>query len=236
MDNEIENIRREYSNKINVDNLIDNLDLNNIENYVIYTQDELNKNKLALHSISLEENEVLPKLENMITLQAEYANLQEELKDLNEQSEAILKTKEYLNKAYEKMKNSITPKFTQNLSKNIAEISSQKYTKVTLNDENGLIVENSYGEYIPVDRLSVGTIDQLYLSLRLSMLEDIAEESMPIILDEAFAYYDETRLENILKFLIEKSENHQVIIFTCTKREQNILEKLQVPHNVVELS
>ena len=236
IDNEIENIRREFSHQINVDEIIDNLDLNNIESYASYTQEELNKSKIELHSISLEENEILPKLENMITLQAEYANLQEELKDLNEQSEAIAKTKEYLSIAYEKMKSSITPKFTQNLSKNIADISNQKYTKVTLNDENGLIVENSYGEYIPVDRLSVGTIDQLYLSLRLSMLEDIADENMPIILDEAFAYYDEMRLENILRFLIEKSQNHQVIIFTCTKREQNILEKLQVPYNLVELS
>ena len=70
-----------------------------------------------------------------------------------------------------------------------------KYTKVGINDENGLIVENEYGEYIPADLLSTGTIDQLYLSLRLSMIDDLSNEKMPIILDEAFAYYDDDRLE-----------------------------------------
>ena len=133
------------------------------------------------------------------------------------------------------MKNTVTPKFTRNLSETIDEISSGKYNMVTINDESGLIVENKLGEYIPVERLSVGTIDQLYLSLRLSMIDEISKENMPVILDEAFAFYDEGRLENILKFLIKRSEKNQVIIFTCTKREKTILDRLGVCYNLVEL-
>ena len=56
------------------------------------------------------------------------------------------------------------------------------------------------------------------------------------MLDEAFAYYDEERLENILKYLINKTDKNQVIIFTCTLREQKILDKLGVSYNLVELS
>ena len=134
------------------------------------------------------------------------------------------------------MKKSITPKFTENLSNNISSISNNKYNKVSINEENGLIIENEKGEYIPAERISVGTIDQLYLSLRLSMIDEISEEKMPIMLDEAFAYYDEERLENILKYLINKTDKNQVIIFTCTLREQKILDKLGVSYNLVELS
>ena len=137
--------------------------------------------------------------------------------------------------AYEKMKNSITPKFTKNLSNTVEKISNGKYNKVSINDEQGLIVENQYGDYISAERLSTGTVDQLYLSLRLSMIDEISDESMPIILDEAFAYYDETRLENILKFLSDELGNHQLIIFTCTNREKNILDKIDVSYNLVEL-
>ena len=133
------------------------------------------------------------------------------------------------------MKNNITPKFTRNLSNTVEKISNGKYTKVSINDEKGLIVENQYGEYISAERLSTGTVDQLYLSLRLSMIDEISNESMPIILDEAFAYYDETRLENILKFLSDELGNHQLIIFTCTNREKNILDKIHVSYNLVEL-
>jgi len=58
---------------------------------------------------------------------------------------------------------------------------------------------------------------------------------MPIILDEAFAYYDEERLENILKYLNEECRDNQIIIFTCTNREKEILNKLQIEYNNINL-
>ena len=171
----------------------------------------------------------------MASLKEEYDKLEEDKQDLIKRNEEINLTKEFLNKAYIEMKNNITPKFTENMSNNIAKISNNKYTKVGINDEKGLIVENEYGEYIPAERLSTGTIDQLYLSLRLSMIDDLSTEKMPIILDEAFAYYDDYRMENILKFLSDNMNNHQVIIFTCTKREQEILDRLNIEYNLVNI-
>ena len=148
--------------------------------------------------------------------------LQEELKQLENKNNSFNIAKEVLQIAYEKMKNNVTPKFTKNLSQTINKISNGKYNKVTINDEEGLMVELENGEYITADRLSIGTIDQLYLSLRLSMAEEISEEKMPVILDEAFAYFDDYRLENALKFLVEELEENQIILFTCTKREEEI--------------
>ena len=58
---------------------------------------------------------------------------------------------------------------------------------------------------------------------------------MPIILDEAFAYYDESGLENILKYLSDEYKGKQVIIFTCTKREKDALNKLNIKYNLIEL-
>ena len=230
----IEKLKHEYAN-INVDEIIDKVNLSNISNYAEKLQNELNNNRLELNSISIEEKNIVPKLENMISLKEEYDNLKERLDDLEYENNLINKTKEYLMSAYEKMKNSITPKFTKNLSNTVEKISNGKYNKVSINDEQGLIVENQYGDYISAERLSTGTVDQLYLSLRLSMIDEISDESMPIILDEAFAYYDETRLENILKFLSDELGNHQLIIFTCTNREKNILDKIDVSYNLVEL-
>ena len=230
----IDNLKREYNN-INIDEILDKVNLSNISNYAERLQNELNNNRLELNSISIEEKNIAPKLENMISSREEYENLREKLNDLENENNLIIKTKEYLINAYEKMKNNITPKFTKNLSNTVEKISNGKYNKVSINDEQGLIVENQYGDYISAERLSTGTVDQLYLSLRLSMIDEISNESMPIILDEAFAYYDETRLENILKFLSDELGNHQLIIFTCTNREKNILDKIHVSYNLVEL-
>ena len=46
-----------------------------------------------------------------------------------------------------------------------------------LKDEDGIIVELENGENVKAERLSVGTIDQMYISLRLSALNEITEES-----------------------------------------------------------
>lgn len=235
LDLAIETIKQKHKDE-NIEYLLDKINLSNLNYQMNEVQKKLNESKLELNSILIEEKNILPKIENMVLLEEEYENLKERRQELEKENEAILLTKEYLIKAYEKMKSEVTPKFTQNLSHNIEKISNGKYHKVSIHDENGLVVENEFGDYIPVDRLSIGTIDQLYLALRLSMIDEISEEAMPIILDEAFAYYDEGRLENILKFLIEELGNHQLIVFTCTYRERNILDKLQVPYNLVELS
>ena len=71
------------------------------------------------------------------------------------------------------MKSTVTPRFTQELSKNISKITDGKYNNILFNDEEGLIVELENGNYVPASKLSIGTIDQLYLSLRLSMVERI---------------------------------------------------------------
>ena len=230
----IEKLKHEYAN-INVDEIIDKVNLSNISNYAEKLQNELNNNRLELNSILIEEKNMVPKLENIISLKEEYDNLKERLADLEYENNLINKTKKYLMSAYEKMKNSITPKFTKNLSNTVEKISNGKYNKVSINDEQGLIVENQYGDYISAERLSTGTVDQLYLSLRLAMLDEVSNEKVPIILDEAFAFYDNSRLENILKYLNDNYKNRQIIIFSCTDREKNILNKNNILFNYIEL-
>ena len=75
----------------------------------------------------------------------------------------------------------------------------------------------------------------MYISLRLSALNEISEETMPIILDEAFAYFDNERLANILKYLKSNFKYNQIIIFTCSKREIDILEQLNIEYNTINL-
>ena len=191
--------------------------------------------KLKLNSIEYEENDINNKLETFITKEEEYECLEDQLNELEEKNKCILGTKELLERAYEKMKNNVTPKFTQNLSNIASEISNGKYKKVIFNEEKGLMVELESGEYISANRLSTGTIDELYLSLRLSMLDEISKEKMPIILDEVFAYFDDERLKNCLIYLTKQAQNHQIIILTCSNREKQILDLLNIEYNLVEL-
>ena len=224
----------EINNKINLE--IDNYLNNNNLNYEInFLENKLNENKLEIHSLELDKNNLIPKLEKLSFLEEQLEELKEREENLIKDNQSIELVKEILEKAYNKMKDSVTPKFTNNLSKNIEKISNGKYKNVRVNDEEGIIVEKENGEYISAEKLSVGTIDQLYLSLRFAMINEISEEKMPIILDESFAYYDNQRLTNILKYLCEEFEDNQIIIFTCTDREKEILEKEKVDYNLIQL-
>lgn len=197
--------------------------------------ENINKLKLELYSLEISEKNINNKLEDKIKIEEQLKILENQKKEILDLEEAINLAKNTLEIAYNKMKNEVTPKFTKNLSKIASNISNKKYEKINFNDEEGLIVELENGEYVKANRLSIGTIDQLYLSLRLSTIKELTEENMPIILDETFAYYDDERLKNILEYLNNNFKENQIIIFTCSNREKEILNKLEIKYNLVEI-
>ena len=238
--NNEEELLAQYNGKMDREKLLQIINSTDIEPQLKNVETQINNEKIKLKGLEIEENTVIPQIDAMVELEETLQAKKEEYNNLKNQEDIINITIENLEQAYEEMKTTITPKFTENLSKNIEEISNGKYSKVTINDESGMVVENNRGEYINANNLSTGTIDQLYLSLRLSMIEDLSKESLPIILDETFAYFDNTRLENAIKYLIkltqgENIKNHQVIIFTCTNREKEILEKQNYKYNLIEI-
>lgn len=220
-----------YKTEIPIEKINSIIESNNLHSL----EEQLNTNKIKLTGLEIEENTILPQLDNLVNLEERLEADRQKKTELLQKEEVINLAIENLNKAYEEMKTTITPKFTNNLSEGIKEITNNKYEKVAINDENGMIIENARGEYIEANKLSTGTIDQLYLALRLSMIKDLSKETLPIILDETFAYFDNARLEKIIQYLNEKTEEHQTIIFTCTNREKEILDNLKIEYNYIEL-
>ena len=216
-------------------NINDLLYINDYQNYISKIEETINNNRIRIKGLEIEYNTIVPQLDEMVVLEEKREADKEKFAELREKESIINIAIENLMDAYEEMKTTITPKFTKNLSESIQKISSNKYNKVTINDENGMIIENNRGEYVEAIKLSTGTIDQLYLALRLSMIDELSKENLPIILDESFAYSDNNRLKNMLQYLTSDLNNHQTIIFTCTDREQKMLEEMNIPYNVVEL-
>ena len=171
-------------------NINDLLYINDYQNYISKIEETINNNRIRIKGLEIEYNTIVPQLDEMVVLEEKREADKEKLAELREKESIINIAIENLMDAYEEMKTTITPKFTKNLSESIQKISSNKYNKVTINDENGMIIENNRGEYVEAIKLSTGTIDQLYLALRLSMIDELSKENLPIILDESFAYSD----------------------------------------------
>ena len=232
---EKEKIKNKYKNKIEENKINYFLNLENVILEKEKIQEKLNNTKIQLHTLEIDQKNIEPKLEKLSNLEEELVNNNKEMVNLKKLNSSIELVKNVLMNSYEKMKKSVTPKFSQELSNTISKITNGKYTTIVPNDENGLVVEIENGNYEPASKLSLGTIDQLYLSLRLSMIEELSTEKMPIILDEVFAYYDNERLKNALLFLEEKCKSHQILIFSCTNREQEILKELNIKYNLIKL-
>lgn len=237
IDTEKDSLINEYLKVLDI-NFIDEVLSKTYED--VLSQIEIFEKKISNIKLDIKELEITKKAYN--SKLEELARIEEELNSAQEEKEELLSlnksyniAKECLELAYEETKKNISPKFTKNLCDIISKISCGKYNNVALNDEDGIIVELENGSYVPIERLSIGTIDQMYLSLRLSGIKEISNESMPIILDEAFAYFDNTRLENMIKYLEENYKDNQILIFTCSNREKDILNKLNIEYNLINL-
>lgn len=232
---ERQNIISNIKEKAEYEELIHTINSDKLDEKIKELQNAINELKLNVHRIELDENNIIPKLENYAKKIEELESVNEELENLKFLGKSIATAKENIEQAYLEMKNNISPKFTEKLSQTIKTITNGKYSNIKLSDEFGLIVENEKGDYIPVSALSIGTIDQLYLSLRMATIDDISKEKLPIILDEPFAYFDDKRLENVIKFFKENYNNRQIIIFTCTNREEKIMKNRNYDYKLIEL-
>ena len=211
------------------------LKFSDIQNMLIKEQELLNQQKIKDASIEIEKRNISQQLERLAIVEEELQVQQEQKSQILSLNNSFVIAKQAFEEAYEEMKQNITPVFVNNLSKTIYAISDGKYEKVKFSDTDGVTVELANGDYIKCERLSIGTIDQMYMALRLSALKEVSTEKMPIILDEAFVYYDNERLQNILKFLAEEFSEHQIIILTCSDREEKMLDKLEFKYKEIGL-
>lgn len=225
---------KDYLSKEFIDKNL-NRDYDAIVRRIDRKEDRINTIKFELQTMEATADDINRKLDDLSKIEEELQDAEEERNELLTLNNSYNIAKECLEKAYAKVKSSISPRFIKNLSDIISKISNDRYNNIVLTDDEGLKIEVQNGSYMPVSRLSVGTIDQMYISLRLSALDEISNESMPIILDEAFAYFDNERLENILKYINTNFKDTQIIIFTCSNREKDVLDKLNINYQIINI-
>lgn len=119
------------------------------------------------------------------------------------------------------------------VSRYVSEMTGGRYDRIRV-DENGKLLVYQEGRTIPLEQLSKGTLEQMYFALRLAVGNVFtSEEKMPLLLDETFAMYDEERLAEAL--LLLEQQKTQVFLFTCQKREEEILQKMGIMYQKVVL-
>lgn len=195
--------------------------------------------KISLERLQWEDEHIAEELKDK---QIQYSNLQEHLEELEELGEdykaydkkrravelAMQRINELSGGVEKRMRDSLNEKMSQI----VCEITGGKYTKITMdaNAEIGLLAN---GRIVSLEQVSRGTIEQIYFALRMAADDMLRVEECPVVLDDTFAYYDDDRLARTLAWLAHHKK--QALIFTCQKREGELLEKMQIPYHRVEI-
>lgn len=103
-------------------------------------------------------------------------------------------------------------------------------------DENLNVFLNTKTKLVPLENVSSGTMDQVYLALRLAAAKLLQGSSsgFPLIFDDSFTQYDDERLKTALEWLAS-AYGGQIIIFTCHRREAQMLRARQVEFQLIEM-
>ncbi len=165
---------------------------------------------------------------------------QERLKELKQKQEENLTELEAVKLALQAIQelaadihDSFGHQLNRAVSDMISEVTGEKYTDLKVNEK--LEIKVGWNQnYVPIDRLSAGTIDQVYFALRLAVSQLLLpQEDLPILLDDSFALYDNNRVKGVIKMLLQKQ---QVILFTCHNREQELMKEMGIPFHFIDLS
>lgn len=139
---------------------------------------------------------------------------------------------ETLGKLSENMRRRIGHRLQSRMESILDAVTEGKYNRIVI-DENMKVYLWEWNRQVALYQLSRGTVEQVYFALRMTVSEILCEESLPVLLDDVFAMYDEKRLGQTLRWLAVRGG--QIVIFTCHKREMQMLEQMGIPCNVIEM-
>lgn len=171
----------------------------------------------------------------------------EKLKDLEEKSKYLEKNRsemeikcknlniarDKLIETIEKNRGNYLPKLKNYIEIILSSITENKYKDIIIDkDLNIKVFDSGVNKYVDVKDLSLGTINQIYFAFRLSMTKIMIKDKLPLIMDGSFDSYDDNRLKNTLKYL---KDYGQILIFTSSRREIEVLEANKIDYNLINL-
>lgn len=205
----------------------------------------------SIRSLQEEENQILRRLEGLS--RADWTNEQneEQLKqalcrqetlqaqqrknnEISLEIEAVKTAISTIQSIAENYHVSFVPRLNQTCSAILSSLTRGAYTCMAVDDNLNLYIQ-SQKRSLPLSALSRGTAEQVYLALRLALVECFwPDRSVPLFLDDSFALYDDERLEQTLLWLAQ-NYNGQIFLFTCHNREEKLLNMHNIVHTYIKI-
>ena len=134
---------------------------------------------------------------------------------------------EIIRESYESKRQPETLKDASNYLERLTEGKYKRIWTKLIGEE--LLVDNREDETISVDKLSRGTREAVYLSLRLALVGAYSRRgaTIPMILDDVLVNFDGQRAHAAAEVLYDFSRNgHQILMFTCHEHMRDMFHSL----------
>ena len=156
-------------------------------------------------------------------LEKQLVQTKERLRKLEDTYAALTIAQETLMEAKLELQRRFAPRISRRAEELLRAMTGGRYNRVTLDQE--LSLHAGAGEEDTLREAlwrSDGTVDQLYLALRLAVAEELTKDA-PLVLDDALVRFDDERLKAVLEILKEEAKTKQVLLFSCQRREMELV-------------
>lgn len=158
-------------------------------------------------------------LGNAPQLQSQLSAVNDRIQRLETTIMALTLAQNTLEEAAAALQRRFAPQIARQAQAYFTRLTQGRYEKLNLDQELEVQVRTREEDTLRASRWrSDGTVDQLYLALRLAVAQALTPEA-PLVLDDALVRFDETRLAAAMEVLKEQAKEKQVILFTCQSRE-----------------
>ncbi len=158
-------------------------------------------------------------------VEAEISNLQREWRVLAASTQIF----EVIRESYESKRQ---PETLKEASTYLTRLTSGKYTRIwTRLVGEELLVDNAHGESLVVEKLSRGTRETVFLSLRLALVSAYARRGalIPLVLDDVLVNFDGHRAHCAAEVLVDFARSgYQILMFTCHAHMRDLFYNLGV--------
>ena len=164
------------------------------------------------------------------TAQLELNSVNAQINKLQKDWQVLASSTQMLEIIRESYESKRQPETLKDASNYLEQLTEGKYKRIwtkLIGEE--LLVDNRDEETIPVDKLSRGTREAVYLSLRLALVAAYARRgaTIPMILDDVLVNFDGQRAQAAAKVLYDFSRNgHQILMFTCHEHMRDMFYSL----------
>ena len=170
-------------------------------------------------------------------LKLQYQQLCTRSRDYAQEYAKLLLAKAMVETAIAAWESKSQPEVYKQAGRFLSLMTDGKWIKVSMEDGKNLLVTDATRTSRSPLHLSLGTCQQLYLSLRIALLltADNVGRAVPILADDILVNFDAKRRQGAAQALAELAQKRQVILFTCHEEILDVLRAADKQVNVIRL-